>query len=110
MDAAQFNAVVGEHVAVVLEMLADLPVLRRLEPGLETRQHVGKGQLIRRTGIVVAERQIGSDTRLPTQKEMPTSLACIWSRSVVSVSSAVNSAVSMICNHLSNCAQPRMLS
>jgi hypothetical protein len=42
-DAAQAHAVVGEDVAVVLEVLAELAVARRFEPGLQLRPAFASG-------------------------------------------------------------------
>ncbi len=58
-DAAQAQAVVGEDVAVVLEVLPQLAVLRRFEPGFQLRQGLGQRQLRRCAGIAVAQRQVG---------------------------------------------------
>ena len=58
-DTAEPNAVVGEHVGVVLEILADLGVPVRLQPRLETRQHPVEGELRRPVGEHMGQRQVG---------------------------------------------------
>ena len=55
-DTAQFNAVIGKHMAIIFEMLANFFMRRRFQPGLEFHQHLINRQLFRCTGIVVAER------------------------------------------------------
>ena len=57
-DAAQGDAVVGKDVFVVLQMLADLGVLRRFQPGLQARQRLVDRQLRRRAGIIVGKQQV----------------------------------------------------
>jgi hypothetical protein len=52
----EMNAVVGQYMLVVLEVLADLRVSWRFEPGLETRQHFVARQLRWCSGVVVGER------------------------------------------------------
>ena len=42
---AHLNAVVGQHMAVVFDVLAQLGVAWVFQPGLEARQHLGFGQL-----------------------------------------------------------------
>ena len=59
VDTSQCDAVIGEHMLVVLEILPDLGVGRRFQPGFEPRQHIGQRQLRRGTGIIVRQRQIG---------------------------------------------------
>jgi hypothetical protein len=44
--------VVGEHVAVVLDVLAELLGGLVLQPGLEARQHLVQRQLLGRVGAV----------------------------------------------------------
>ncbi|MCY1529864.1 hypothetical protein D9M68_650320 [compost metagenome] len=50
---------VGEHVAVVLHVLAELGVLRVFQPGLELGQHLVERQLLGRVGSTVAQRDVG---------------------------------------------------
>ena len=67
-DAAQGDAVVGEHVGVVLEVLAELGVLVRLQPGAELLQHLGQGQLRRHVRTAVRQRQVGGLARLDRER------------------------------------------
>lgn len=57
--ALHLDAVVGEHVPVVLDVLAELLLRAVLQPGLELRQHLVDGQLLGRIGVVVRERNVG---------------------------------------------------
>ena len=50
------DAVIGEHVRVVLEVVADLGVFRRLEQRLELREARVAIELVGRAGVVVAQR------------------------------------------------------
>ena len=52
-DAAQLHAVIGEHVAVVLQVLAELRFGRILQPGLHALQHQLARQLLGRVRIAV---------------------------------------------------------
>ena len=61
--ALHLNAVVGEHVAVVLEVLAQLFVSRVLQPGLEAGQHLVTRQLHGRVRVVVCKRDVRSLAR-----------------------------------------------
>ena len=61
--AAQRDAVVGEHVHVVLHVLPDLGAGRILQPGLQARQRGIEGQLLRRAGVAVRQRQVGGAVR-----------------------------------------------
>ena len=57
--ALHLDAVVGEHVAVVLDVLAELLSAAIFQPRLELRQHRLNGQLVGRIGIAVGERNVG---------------------------------------------------
>ncbi|MCY1511959.1 hypothetical protein D9M68_464030 [compost metagenome] len=54
---------VGKHVAVVLDVLAELLLVGVLEPGLEPGEHLVDGQLRGRVGVVVRERNVGRFAR-----------------------------------------------
>ena len=56
--AAQRHAVIGEHVLIVLEVLAELGLICVLEPGPQQSQGAFHAQLRRRAGVVVRKRQI----------------------------------------------------
>ena len=58
-DAGEADAVVGEDVHVVLQVLPDLGVARRFQPGLEPRQYLLESQLRRHAGIAVGHGQVG---------------------------------------------------
>jgi hypothetical protein len=60
---------VGEHVLVVLEVLADLGCWFGFQPGLQARQRFVAGQLRRRAGVVMGERQVGRLARRDRQRE-----------------------------------------
>ncbi len=66
-DAAHRDAVVGEHVAVVLRVLAQLRALRVLEPGLEPRERALAVELVGRAGIAVRERHVARLARLDAE-------------------------------------------
>ena len=57
----ELDAVVGEHVRVVLEVMADLRVLLGFEQRLELREAGLAVELVGRAGVVVAQRQVGRD-------------------------------------------------
>ncbi len=57
--ALHFHAVVGEHMAVVFDVLAQLGLGRVFQPGFEARQHLVARQLRGRVGVVVRERDVG---------------------------------------------------
>jgi hypothetical protein len=104
LDAVQRDAVVREHLRVVLQVLADLLAVGRFEPRLQAREHVVERQLLGQIGPAMRDRQIRG---LPgsTENDMPTSRAVIGSSDVVSVSNAVSAAASIFASHASNCAQ-----
>ena len=52
----KLDAVIGEHVRVVLEMVTDLAVFLRLEQWLELRERRVAVELVGSAGIVVAQR------------------------------------------------------
>ena len=52
------NAVIGKNVFVVFEVLPNLGVFRRFQPGFQTRQGLRAIQLCRCTGVIVGERQV----------------------------------------------------
>ena len=109
-DAAQREAVVGEHVLVVLEVLPELLLRRIGEPRREARQRRGTVELVRRAGVAMRERDVG--TRGPAR---PTArcrrcCACIGSRLVVSVSNAVSSARSMSASQRASAASSSTVS
>ena len=62
-DAGQGDAMIGENVLVVLQVLPDLGVVRAFQPGGKARQYLLAGQLHGRAGIIVGQRNIGRLTR-----------------------------------------------
>ncbi len=66
-DAAQFNAMIGEDMAVVFQMLADFRFDRIFQPRLQFRQHMLARQLRRRIRVTVRDRNIGGDARFAAQ-------------------------------------------
>ena len=63
-DAAQGDAVVGEDVLVVFEVLPELFVRGAFQPGLEFVQRMLAVELLRCAGVVVRQRQVGGMVRL----------------------------------------------
>jgi hypothetical protein len=57
--ATHGDAGVGEHVAVVLDVLAQLVVARVLQPRPQALQHGLQGQLLGRAGVAVGQRHVG---------------------------------------------------
>ena len=66
-DAAQTNAVVLQYVSVVLQMMADLLVLRVLEPVLQFAEYQIAVELLGCADIAVSDRYVGSLQRLCCQ-------------------------------------------
>ena len=62
--AGELDAVVRQHVRVVLEMMADLAALRILEQRLQCREHLVAIELLGRAGVVVLQRHVGGDAGL----------------------------------------------
>ena len=62
--ALHLDAVVGEYMAVILDVLAQLGPAGVLQPGFQAGQHLSPGQLLGRTRVVVGQRHIGGLTRL----------------------------------------------
>jgi hypothetical protein len=102
--ALHFNAVVGKDMAVVFDVLAQLFRCRVFQPRFEFGENFFAVQLLRRTGVAVGQRDIGCLARLDA-KEMPTISARISSSEVVSVSSAVSSALCSLASQVSNASQ-----
>ncbi len=67
--ALDVDVVVGQHVGIVLQMLAELGQLRILQQRLQRREHPRARQLFGRAGIVVRERHIGGDTGLDAERD-----------------------------------------
>ena len=67
--ALRLDAVVGKHMAVVFDVLAQLGVQRAFQPGFEHRQHVFTWQLLRRAGVAVRQRNIGRLARHHAQAD-----------------------------------------
>jgi hypothetical protein len=57
--AGHLDAVVGEHVAVVLDVLSELGARGVFQPGLEARQHLLQRQLAWRVRALVRQRNVG---------------------------------------------------
>ena len=68
-DARQRDAVVGEDVLVVFEVLTELFVLRAFQPVFQFLQRMFARQLVRRAGIAVRERQVGGLVRLDRKRD-----------------------------------------
>ena len=58
-DARQGDPVVGQHIGVVLEVLAQLGPLRVLQQGLQARQHLVAVQLLGGPEVIVTQWHIG---------------------------------------------------
>ena len=66
-DAAQRDAVVGEDVAVVFQVLADFRLARVFQPRLQFIQYEFARQLRRRVLVTMRDRNVGGDARLAAQ-------------------------------------------
>ncbi len=107
-NATQGDAVVGEDVLVVFEILSELLVLRTFQPVFEFLQRMLATELIRCTGIVMRQWQVGCLMNVSMQKEMPTSCAVIPSRPVVSVSMLTSGAAISFSSQALSWASVRM--
>ena len=67
--ATHLDAVVGKHMAVVLDVLAEFVALAVFQPGLEARQHVGERQLLGRIRPGVGQGNVGSFARLHAERD-----------------------------------------
>ena len=67
--ATHLDAVIGEHMPVVLDVLAQLGVAGIFQPGSQALQHLVQWQLFRRFRRLMAERDIGRLPRLHTQAD-----------------------------------------
>ena len=65
---AEHNSTVGEYMLVVLEVLSDFAVARVFQPFLERGKNMIPGELVRRTGISVADGNVRSLTCLHRQR------------------------------------------
>ena len=68
-DAGQPQAVVGEHVHVVLQVLADLAMVRALEPRPQRGKRRVEVKLFGHAGIAVRERDVAGLQRLDRQRD-----------------------------------------
>ena len=69
MDIAlHFDAMVGKHMPVVLNVLTQLVCGRVFQPGLELGQYFVARQLFGRIGVTVGQRNIGRLARLNTER------------------------------------------
>ena len=68
-DAAEPDAVIGEHVLVVLEVLPELRGMPVLEPWPEPRQDFVEVELLRRASVAMRERQIGGVPGLDRERD-----------------------------------------
>ncbi len=62
------DAVIGQHMGVVLQVVAQFWVLGILEQRFQRREHPGTRQLRRRAGVVMGQWHIGRDTRFDTER------------------------------------------
>ena len=69
LPAAHGDADVGEHVRVVLDVLADLGRVRVLEPRPQPRDHLVERQLVGRARVVVAQRHVRGLARLDRERD-----------------------------------------
>ncbi len=69
LDAVHRDAVVRQHLLVVLHVLADLLVLSAFEPGLEPGEHFVTRQLHRMIRPTMANRNISGRVRLDRQRD-----------------------------------------
>ncbi len=66
--AVEADAVVQQHVRVVLEVMADLRAVRVLEQRLELRERLLAVELVRCAGVIVGERQVGRVAGLDAER------------------------------------------
>ena len=109
-DALEHEAVIGERMLVVLQVLPEL-LLRRDRPA------TAPGGAASRRGRAGPARprsggRAGCSTRVPgvIDSDTPTMLACIGSRLVVSVSNATSSAASMAASQRASAASSTTIS
>ena len=67
--ALHFDAMVGQHMPVVFDVLAELGPRRVFQPRLEPRQHLTPRQLRGHIAIAVSQRNIGCDARLGAERD-----------------------------------------
>jgi hypothetical protein len=67
--AAQFDAVVAQHVRVVLEMVAELGAMLVGEQRPQEPQDFVAVQLVRRARVSVRERHVGRATRFDRERD-----------------------------------------
>ena len=68
-DAGEPDAVVREHVRVVLHVLPELRLAGVLEPGLQPRERRIEVELVRCARVAVRERQVGGLVRRDRERE-----------------------------------------
>ena len=66
--AGEIDAIVGEHVRVVLEMVAELCALGIFENRLKRSEHPVTIELLRRTRVVMVQGHVGSHARLDAER------------------------------------------
>ena len=66
--AGQGNAVVAQHMRVVLQVMADLVMVRAFQQGLELGQRRLAVQLVGCAGVMVRQRQVGRLAHLGTER------------------------------------------
>ena len=67
--AAHLDAMVGKHMAVVLDVLAELGRARILQPGPQPLQYLGARQLVGCAGIGMGQRDVGRRPRADAQAD-----------------------------------------
>ena len=67
--ALHLYAMVGKHMSVVFDMLAEFVSAGVFQPGLEFDQHVGQRQLGRRVWIRMRQRNVGGFTRCDAEAD-----------------------------------------
>ena len=67
-NAGQRDAVVGEHVLIVLDVLADFFPGRILEPWFQSPEHVVDRQLREHTRVAVGQRDIRGSSRFERER------------------------------------------
>ena len=67
--ALHFNAVVGKHMPVVFDVLAEFGLGGVFKPGLEARQYLVTRQLRRCVGVVVGQRNVSRCARRDTEAQ-----------------------------------------
>ena len=68
-NTPQRDTMIGQHMRVILQVLSQLRECGIFQPVPELAQHMLARQLLRRAGITVLHRHIGSDAGLDAERQ-----------------------------------------